>query len=203
MLFRSSDEIHQVQLLFEILGPVLKEEWPKADRLPWFDLIRPANNDEKGTLVKSHKDYLRDLVGSEEQVPDDALEVALALLTYNPRNRVSANEGLALPYFAVNAPEAEKPAALLQAVEGEWHEFESRKARRDAAAQALQDHVHREKEQMRIRNELLGQPQMSDKITITPSTQEPVQDTTMSSIATPTMIIDEALQRKEEREASA
>ncbi|PWN36716.1 Pkinase-domain-containing protein [Meira miltonrushii] len=201
-IFQGMDEIHQVQLLFEILGPVSKDEWPEAERLPWFDLIRPASNDGDGTLIKSHKEHLRNLVGSEEQVPDDALEVALALLTYNPRKRVSAVEGLALSYFTTNSPPAEKPAALLQAVQGEWHEFESRKARRDAAAQALQDHVHREKEQQRIRSEI-GQPQMSDKVTITPSTQEPVQDTTMSSIATPTMIIDEALQRKEEREASA
>ncbi|MCO5613898.1 hypothetical protein L7F22_068177 [Adiantum nelumboides] len=196
-IFQGSDEIHQVQLLFEILGPVSKDEWPEAERLPWFDIIRPQHNEEKG---KSHKEHLRSLVGSDVQVPDDALEVALALLTYNPRKRVSASEGLELPYFTINSPPAEKPAALLQAVQGEWHEFESRKARRDAAAQALQDHVHREKEQQRIKNE---QSQLSEKVTITPSTQEPVQDITMSSTVTPTMMIDEALQRKEEREVSA
>lgn len=199
--FQGNDEIHQVQLLFEILGPINKDEWPEAERLPWFDLIRPQRSDEEGQLVKTHKDHLRALIGSEEQVPNDALEVAVALLTYNPKKRVSANEGLSLPYFTLNSPPAEKPAALLQAVQGEWHEFESRKARRDAAAQALQDHVYREKEQQRVRHELVQQPQIS--IQPYDKTQEPIQDTTMSSDATPTLIIEETLQRKEDREASA
>jgi CTD kinase subunit alpha len=69
----------------------------------------------------------------------------LALLTYNPAVRLPAQAALdTLPYFARNEPRAEKPAKLLQGLHGEWHEFESRKARREAAAQALHAHVHRE-----------------------------------------------------------
>lgn len=135
-----NDEIHQVQLLYEVLGPVSKSDWPEVESLPWFELIRPTVQDEAQLHAPSQLHTL-----SSNKVPTDAIEVAQALLTYNPSKRLSAIDALQLPYFTSNEPSPRKPADILQLVEGEWHEFESRKAKRDAAAQALHEHVHRDR----------------------------------------------------------
>ncbi|EPQ29567.1 uncharacterized protein PFL1_02786 [Pseudozyma flocculosa PF-1] len=68
-------------------------------------------------------------------LPASALEVARGLLSYDPRRRVCAAEALEMAYFG-EAPRAEMPAGLLSSLEGEWHEYESRRARRKATKQA-------------------------------------------------------------------
>lgn len=146
-VFPGNDEIHQIQLLYELLGPITSSKWPEAESLPWFDLVQPAiaggaspesaqGLDEGSSRLSRHFSQL---------LPADAIDVAETLLTYSPHRRLSARDALSLPYFVRNDPPPQKPAAVLRAVEGEWHEFESRRAKRDAAAQALHAHVSRER----------------------------------------------------------
>ncbi|KAN0059700.1 kinase subunit of RNA polymerase II carboxy-terminal domain kinase I [Thecaphora frezii] len=68
-------------------------------------------------------------------MPASALEVVCGLLSYDPERRMSANDALTMDYFS-EAPRAEMPAGLLSGIEGEWHEYESRQARRKASKRA-------------------------------------------------------------------
>ena len=41
--FQGNDEIHQVAVIYDVLGPLVPaDEWPDAEKLPWYDLVRPA-----------------------------------------------------------------------------------------------------------------------------------------------------------------
>lgn len=128
-IFQGNDEIHQVQVLFEMLGPIEKQDWPNVDTLPWYDLVRPEQGDLGQFQNQSIRDRLHDLFGN--LMPSDAIDVAAALLCYNPLRRVSASSGLQMRYFTRNLPKPEKPRIILEGVMGEWHEFESRLAKRE------------------------------------------------------------------------
>ncbi|UZJ56894.1 hypothetical protein CBS101457_006214 [Exobasidium rhododendri] len=147
-IFQGNDEIHQVQLLLESLGPITKQEWPEVETLPWYNLVRPASDQEgqeEVEVVNSNgggesrslrveqdpsttRQRLRDLFAS--RMSSDALDVASALLRYNPVRRKSAASALRMDYFTRSLPRPEKPRKLLESVRGEWHELESRQARR-------------------------------------------------------------------------
>lgn len=51
-IFQGNDEIHQVQVLFDVLGAVTTEDWPALDALPWYELVKPTQStDETGAQV--------------------------------------------------------------------------------------------------------------------------------------------------------
>lgn len=58
-----------------------------------------------------------------------ALDLAEALLSYNPASRPSAYDAALLPYFTEEEPAPEKPAWLAD-IKGDWHEMESKEASR-------------------------------------------------------------------------
>lgn len=126
-VFQGNDEIHQVQVLLDILGPIQKQDWPGVETLPWYDLVRPRT-DDTGAEMKEEAKGLRLLF--DKKLPSDALDVAEALLRYDPSRRVSASQALRMNYFTRNTPRPEKPREILSRVDGEWHEFESRHAKR-------------------------------------------------------------------------
>ena len=127
---QGQDEIHQVQLLLDTLGPIDKHDWPDVDTLPWYDLVRPAENAADDNLPVEAPPPSRIHQLFANQIPNDALDVAAAILVYNPADRSSAASAMQMDYFASNSPRPEKPWAILQNVMGEWHEFESRQAKR-------------------------------------------------------------------------
>jgi CTD kinase subunit alpha len=40
-IFQGNDEIHQVEVLFKLLGTPTSERWPDVMNLPWYELVRP------------------------------------------------------------------------------------------------------------------------------------------------------------------
>lgn len=134
-VFQSETELGQVQAITDILGPVTKESWPEVDKLAWYEMVKPATIGED---ADAEKDYVA--AAFSKYLPEPALEVARGLLTYDPRKRWSAKEALASRYFE-QEPRAELPAGLLSALEGEWHEYESRRAKKKATGQRGTDNA--------------------------------------------------------------
>lgn len=58
-VFQGNDEIHQLHVLTEVLGPATPDQWPGVQDLPWYDLVRPTA--EEGTALSQHA------VASEQQ----------------------------------------------------------------------------------------------------------------------------------------
>lgn len=135
-VFQGYDEIHQVQVLFELLGPIQKQDWPEADALPWYDLVRPLQDEAQDNATPKVFQHSRLYTMLASQMPADALEVASALLSYNPARRIPASDALEMDYFAKNLPRPQKPRDILEKVEGEWHELESRIFKRGTQIQA-------------------------------------------------------------------
>lgn len=40
-VFQGNDEIHQVEVLFKLLGTPTPERWPDVMNLPWYELVKP------------------------------------------------------------------------------------------------------------------------------------------------------------------
>ena len=58
-----------------------------------------------------------------------ALDLAEALMSFNPSKRPTALEALQMPYFTKEEPAAER-ATWLAEIKGDWHEMESKEASR-------------------------------------------------------------------------
>ncbi|CBQ69338.1 related to CTK1-carboxy-terminal domain (CTD) kinase, alpha subunit [Sporisorium reilianum SRZ2] len=126
-VFQSETELGQVQAIADILGPVTKDNWPEVDKLAWYEMVKPSS----AAVADEAKDYVVAAFG--KYMDEAALEVARGLLTYDPSKRWTAKQALAARYFG-QEPKAELPAGLLSALEGEWHEYESRRAKKKASA---------------------------------------------------------------------
>lgn len=135
-VFQGTDEIHQVQTIVDVLGPMNEARWKGVEALPWWDLIKPAEpqlDDEERSQDKERDEAF--WIGRfrsrllEAGVPSSALDVIQALLLYDPQLRASAQQALDMPYFTQERPKARRPAEVLKGLKGEWHELESRRAR--------------------------------------------------------------------------
>ncbi|PWN24966.1 Pkinase-domain-containing protein [Jaminaea rosea] len=138
-IFQGQDEIHQVQAIVDVLGPMSGARWEGAEQLPWFELIRPTvpalgEPDADGGAVDVWSQRFRKNYAHLLSPP--ALDVAEALLHYDPRKRASAAQALAMPYFTEEAPKPKLPADALSKLKGEWHELESRRARQKSGRAA-------------------------------------------------------------------
>jgi CTD kinase subunit alpha len=40
-IFQGNDEIHQLDVIYKILGTPSAERWPGVLDLPWYELVRP------------------------------------------------------------------------------------------------------------------------------------------------------------------
>lgn len=116
--FRGMDEISQLSKIFNILGTPTLESWPRIDKLPWFEMLKPKIN----IASKFDKKY-RDVMTPE------AFKLAEKLLALNPNHRPTAHEALEDEYFS-KKPHPE-PLTFLKDLKGEWHEFETKKRRRE------------------------------------------------------------------------
>lgn len=135
-VFQGRDEIHQLQVMTRVLGPLSPEAWPDVQYMPWYELMRlehknDASNDTQSpsTVGTFHSDFSGILT-------EGAMSLAQGLLAYDPRRRLSMREALQCPYFTSEAPAPEPPAELLSSLDGEWHELQSKLALRHAQHQA-------------------------------------------------------------------
>ena len=42
-IFQGNDEIHQLEVIFKILGTPTQERWPGVTKLPWYELVKPKD----------------------------------------------------------------------------------------------------------------------------------------------------------------
>ncbi|TFK23277.1 Pkinase-domain-containing protein [Coprinopsis marcescibilis] len=116
-IFQGNDEIHQLHVIFKILGTPTSERWKALPNLPWYELIKP-----KEALPNRFRDYFH------KWLSPAALDLAERLLTYDPDLRVTAQEAMEAPYFTQETPFAERPTGL-STLDGEWHELETKQER--------------------------------------------------------------------------
>lgn len=129
--FQGNDEIHQLDAISRVMGTPDVETWPGLVDMPWYELVKPAEP-SKSHFRSSFNKYLSPA----------ALDLAETLLAYDPTKRASASQALLAPYFVSELPAPEKPVGLAS-IEGEWHEYESK----------------REREKLRKKRKVEGQPQ--------------------------------------------
>lgn len=116
-VFQGNDEIHQLDVIYRILGTPSTERWQGLTALPWYELVKPKD------VIHGH---FRDLFS--RWLSPAALDLAERLLAYDPMQRVTALEALEAPYFKEEQPPPELPVDL-STLEGEWHELETKRER--------------------------------------------------------------------------
>ncbi|KAG9014833.1 kinase subunit of RNA polymerase II carboxy-terminal domain kinase I [Tulasnella sp. JGI-2019a] len=116
-VFQGNDEIHQLEVIYRILGTPTPELWPALTDMPWYELVKPKD---------FHKNHFR--VAFQKYLPPDALDLAEGLLAYDTEKRLTATQALNMPYFVSEDPPMELPVGL-STVEGEWHELETKRER--------------------------------------------------------------------------
>ncbi|THH06794.1 hypothetical protein EW145_g3846 [Phellinidium pouzarii] len=116
-VFQGNDEIHQLDVVYKILGTPTSEEWPGLADMPWYELVKP-----KDTIRNRFRDFFH------KWLSPAGLDLAERLLSYNPTRRATADQALEAPYFNQEEPAPMLPIGL-SSLEGEWHEFESKRER--------------------------------------------------------------------------
>ncbi|KAI0352955.1 Pkinase-domain-containing protein [Trametes cingulata] len=116
-VFQGADEIHQVQVVYKIMGTPSVEEWPGITSLPWYELLRPPE-----VIPNRFRELFK------KWLTPAGLDLAERLLTYDPERRITALQALEAPYFNQEQPPAAAPVGL-SALQGEWHEMETKRER--------------------------------------------------------------------------
>ncbi|KAG8816049.1 kinase subunit of RNA polymerase II carboxy-terminal domain kinase I [Serendipita sp. 399] len=115
-IFQGGDEIHQLDVIFRIMGSPTPAQWPSLPNLPWYELVKPTTM----TSIFQHT--------FKKWVPSGALDLAQKMLIFDPEQRITAADAVLHPYFTSEEPPLELPD--LSRLDGEWHELEAKRARR-------------------------------------------------------------------------
>ncbi|KIY49237.1 Pkinase-domain-containing protein [Fistulina hepatica ATCC 64428] len=115
-VFQGEDEIHQLDVIYRVMGTPTTDVWPNVVDLPWYELVKP-----KETIENRFHDLFR------KWLSPAGLDLAQSLLEYDPRKRATAVKAMEVPYFTSESPEREAPH--LGSLEGEWHELETKRER--------------------------------------------------------------------------
>ncbi|OCH94102.1 Pkinase-domain-containing protein [Obba rivulosa] len=116
-VFQGNDEIHQLDVIYKILGTPTPERWPDVVNLPWYELVKPRE-----PIVNRFRELF------DKWLSPAGLDLAERLLAYDPAQRVTAAEALDAPYFNMEQPPPAAPVGLAS-LEGEWHELETKRER--------------------------------------------------------------------------
>ncbi|KAG0279480.1 kinase subunit of RNA polymerase II carboxy-terminal domain kinase I, partial [Linnemannia exigua] len=129
-IFQGHNEITQLENIWKTMGTPQKESWPGVDQLPWYELIKHLNTENRASRF-------REMFG--KLMSPAALDLAEALLSLNPKGRPTAIEALNnFAYFTEEEPAPCLPEELPK-IDGDWHEYES-KQRKKANAKPKQIH---------------------------------------------------------------
>lgn len=117
-IFQGNDEIHQLDVIYRILGTPTPERWPGVSSLPWYELVKP-----KEVIPNQFRELFKKLVSSNvgmlqyswysRWLSPAALDLAEQLLAYDPAQRVTAAQALEAPYFNQEQPPAERPVGCV------------------------------------------------------------------------------------------
>lgn len=117
--FPGRDEIHQLEIIYGLMGSPTPESWPDVQSLPWFELVKPKATKEG----KFHSQFSTIL-------SPHALEFAKTVLQLDPCKRPSASQLMQHAYFS------EEPRAERRRLDDilESHEWETKIRRREDRA---------------------------------------------------------------------
>ena len=121
-VFQGTDEIHQLDVIYRVLGTPTPERWPGVTTTPWYELIKPKEvipNPFRDLFKKygPSTEYRRREISNRTRrwLSPSGLELAEELLHYDPSKRISATQALQHPYFTQEHPPPEQPTGYV------WH----------------------------------------------------------------------------------
>ncbi|KAL3935699.1 MAG: hypothetical protein SGARI_002863, partial [Bacillariaceae sp.] len=119
----------QLQLIFDMMGTPAKETWVKFRDLK---LLRTG----EVKIEKAKRPKLRERY--EHKIPTLALSLIEKLLELDPSQRLTAERALESRYFLTEPRAPDRPEDLgpIQLEGGHFHEFQTKKKRREAKAEA-------------------------------------------------------------------
>lgn len=97
-VFQGSDEIHQLEVIYSIMGTPDESRWPTVKELPWYELVKP-----KEALPSKFRESFK------KWLTPAGMDLAQGLLEFDTTKRLSAEAALQAPYFTQEEPEMELP----------------------------------------------------------------------------------------------
>ena len=98
VLFRSNfdNELDEISAIFRIHGIPTDEEWPNWKSLPNAEMFMKSKNSIENSSKTTFKEFL------EKTIPkkyEDAVDLLLKLLEYDPKKRISVSDALDHPFI--------------------------------------------------------------------------------------------------------
>jgi CTD kinase subunit alpha len=121
-------DLNQLLKVWEVMGFPTPESWPDVVKTEWYFMMRPK--EIMPNIFRSK--YSTGELGV--QTTPALLDLLEAMLQYDPARRPTCDECLAHPFFTQEEPGPERVTTELQTL-GDWHEFESKKAKRAKEAE--------------------------------------------------------------------
>ncbi|KAH9482688.1 CTD kinase subunit alpha [Psilocybe cubensis] len=116
-VFQGADEIHQLEVIYKLMGTPTPERWTDVVNLPWYELVKPQQ--PMGSKFRE---------SFQKYMSPAALDLAEQLLAFDPAERITAMQAMNAPYFTQEYPSATPPVGLID-IKGEWHELETKRER--------------------------------------------------------------------------
>ncbi|RDI85111.1 hypothetical protein Vi05172_g5121 [Venturia inaequalis] len=133
----SGRELNQLLKIWEVMGFPTVEEWPAVSKTEWYFMMRPK--EEFRNVFKEKY---------EHRTSAELFKLLTKMLRYDPDKRPTCEDCLNHPFFTTEEP---SPARVTELVDlGDWHELESKRARKLREAD--------EKQKKDLENDLLMGP---------------------------------------------
>jgi len=97
-VFQGNDEIHQLEVIYSIMGTPDETRWPAVKDLPWYELVKP----KQPLPSKFRESFVKWLSPA-------ALDLAEGLLEFDVGKRLTAKEAMETKYFVDEEPGMEMP----------------------------------------------------------------------------------------------
>ncbi|KAI9033151.1 Pkinase-domain-containing protein [Hyaloraphidium curvatum] len=116
-VFTGSDEISQLNSIWQICGTPNESNWPGIVHMEWYSYLKPKVVRPR-TLLASCRAW---------KLPELAADLVDKLLEIDPSARPSAREAIKHPWFSSDPLPCERPHIPINTQGRSWHEFESKK----------------------------------------------------------------------------
>ncbi len=97
-VFQGNDEIHQLEVIYAVMGTPDETKWPGVKELPWYELVKP-----KEEIVSRFREMFT------KWLSPAALDLAEGLLEYDTTKRMTAEQAMKTAYFTEEEPGMEMP----------------------------------------------------------------------------------------------
>lgn len=118
-IFQGNDEIHQLDVIYRLMGTPTVELWPGLVDMPWYELVKPREvirNHFREIFQKYVFFFLRLLPPLTRHfcccrwLSPAGLDLAERLLAFDPVSRATATQALEAPYFHQEDPPPSRPS---------------------------------------------------------------------------------------------